>query len=1350
MEKSVAVKIRAEIAEFRRDMATAAASGEKLAKSLEGVARSASRSGEAADAAARKSGSAFSKMAQSAKDHEQAWNRAGTSLLTAGTLITAGVGVMIARYAAFDKQMSSVQAATHETAANMGLLRQAAIEAGADTAFSAQEAGKGIEELAKAGVSTKDVLSGGLSGALSLAAAGSLDVGQAAELAATAMSQFNLSGKDIPHLADLLAAAAGKAQGSVQDIGQALAQSGLVASQFGLSVDETVGSLAAFANAGLIGSDAGTSLKNALLKLAAPSKEAAGTMERLGINAYDTHGKFVGLQNLAGQLKTRMEGLTQAERDQALATIFGTDAIRVANVLYKEGADGIAEWTSKVSASGYAAATAAIQQDNLAGDFEKLGGSLDSVFLKSGSAANDILRGLTQSAEDLVDMIGGIPQPVLQTTLVIAGLTGGALLLGGAFLKAVPSILETRAAFATLSADSPKLAGALGKVGKFAGIAFVALTALTIAKSLFTSADTTSAEDYANALLGVTKSGGKLSDLDPVFKNFGKSLFTGETIDGINGVSDAVNRLTHQNFNDWMNDGPIGAIGKMITGSSDIDKLRAKFVTLGESMGEFVKNGGLPAAQDGFRKLSDEFVKNGKSAGDALAAMPAYKDALLDQAKALGVQLEGQDLVNYALGQTPPAMLAAAGATNTYTDAGGNAQIVTEAMAKQLDGMGISAQGAVTSLSKYVDLLTQAGLLTLSARDAQRNYVDSLNGIGLAADGTGGKLGSLGTAFDNTTAQGLKNQATFDGVAKSGLSLIDSMSKATDAFGNNTYSQQQLQTQLSKVYTDLITTAGQFGITGTAADSLARKVLGIPAKANVNTWMSDYAKKMAEQTTGAVNAIPSYKAVTVATFFEQHGTPYSDTAAPGGANGKSLPFVKRADGGSVVGPGTGTSDSIPALLSNGEHVLTASDVLALGGQDGVYRMRRLAQAGLLPAFADGGAVDSFVAAGLATGGSAAKAALKARQAAAKAAEARRRELAKATQWRNEQASALYLDDARGESWRSVRNLSSGYGFSDRLRTAASSGNINSQRGYLNSVANSSDAALRNLYARSESLGKSLDTAKTKLQDLTQVRDKVRDNLASGFDIGQASLFAARSGGGVTSVQARASKYLATIQAFGAKLSALQKKGYSGAILDEIASMGSVDGSRAADALLAGTAAQVVGLNKTYTDIGLAASRAGDAVTNAMFKGGVNAAAGIVQGLQSQQGAIEKQMMNIGLGMEKALKKALGIRSPSRKMLAITDNVTGTAVDGLKAGIPAISAQAKAMGDAMIEAPSKQLAGAVIGGDGFSSTVPASAGLDNAALDRLTEAVKAARSITVQATDTEQATLMSVARGMRGF
>jgi len=365
----------------------------------------------------------------------------------------------------FDKAMSSVAANSGAHGAALNSLRQAAIAAGRDTAFSATQAAHGEDELAKAGVSVTDVVHGGLKGALSLAAAGQISVGDAAETAATAMTQFKLSGAAVPHIADLLSAAANKAQGSVGDMGAALKQGGLVASQFGLSIEDTVGTLGAFASAGLIGSDAGTSLKTMLLSLANPSTQATATMKQLGLSAYDASGKFVGVTALAGELHDKLGGLSQAQRDAALATIFGSDAIRSANVLYQQGAGGIQGWINKVNDTGNAARTAATKMNNLSGDLEQLKGSLETALIQGGSQANGSLRSLVQTATAAVNAFSALPGPVQGSAVVLAGVSGAGILAAKGILSVVGTVRDAKDAWIGFRAAMASGEGTTGRLG---------------------------------------------------------------------------------------------------------------------------------------------------------------------------------------------------------------------------------------------------------------------------------------------------------------------------------------------------------------------------------------------------------------------------------------------------------------------------------------------------------------------------------------------------------------------------------------------------------------------------------------------------------------------------------------------------------------------------------------------------------------------------------------------------------------------------------------------------------------------------------------------------------------------
>lgn len=345
--------------------------------------------------------------------------------MTAAGLAVAAFGVAAVKMAAdFDQQMSTVQANTGATSAQMDQLRAAAIEAGASTVYSASDSADAINDLGKAGMSVTDILTGGLSGALNLAASDGMAVGDAAEYMANALSMFHLKGSQASQVADTLAAGAGKAVGNVSDFGEALNNCGAQANSFGMNIQETTGVLALFAQNGTIGAEAGTQLNSMLMKLAAPSAEASNTMKELGISAYDAQHHFVGMANFAGQLQKAEKNLTDEQRNQANATIFGSYAIKAANYLYEAGESGVNKWTKAVSESGYAAEQAAAKNNNLKGDLENLGGSMESLMISVGEGAQGPLRKMVQGLDTMVDAFAGLPSGAQQTIVAMASLAG--------------------------------------------------------------------------------------------------------------------------------------------------------------------------------------------------------------------------------------------------------------------------------------------------------------------------------------------------------------------------------------------------------------------------------------------------------------------------------------------------------------------------------------------------------------------------------------------------------------------------------------------------------------------------------------------------------------------------------------------------------------------------------------------------------------------------------------------------------------------------------------------------------------------------------------------------------------
>lgn len=410
--------------------------------------------------------------------------------------------------------------------------------------------------------------------------------------------------------------------------------------------------------------------------------------------------------------------------------------------------------------------------------------------------------------------------------------------------------------------------------------------------------------------------------------------------------------------------------------------------------------------------------------------------------------------------------------------------------------------------------------------------------------------------------------------------------------------------------------------------------------------------------------------------------------------------VTRATGGAVFGQGTATSDSIPALLSNGEHVITAREVQAMGGHSAVERMRAGALTGALPRFAAGGAVGAawadrenrymawqlgyqHAAAALQNFGVSSEQ-YKAAKEVEDANKAAFDEATKRVERLQAQAADMATDARRGSVVsQATGSLSGAYSVVDRLTALSKDGDLTApMRSNLASVAKASENAMKSLYAQAEKLDKSLAGARDKAQELSQIKAGVSSVLGREFTIGgmlgqkdeYGYTASVTSGSLVAGAQAKAGQ----IKRFAEKLDRLRALGLSGAVLQEVAELGSEQGALVADALIAGGKTDIAALNSAYTSIGQWSNKAGQYVTEGFYKGGYDAAAGLIKGLESQQAAIEKQMLTIAKGMEKALKKALGIASPSKLMRAIGRNSGSSVALGLEDEIGSVMKASEAI------------------------------------------------------------------------
>lgn len=309
-----------------------------------------------------------------------------------------------------------------------------------------------IEELIKAGLTVEQVIGGGLEGALNLAIAGNLQLAEAAEIASTALNSFKDDNLTVADAANVLAGAANASATDVREMKFGLSQVSAVAAGAGLSFQDTATALASFAMNGLKGSDAGTSLKTMLQNLQPRTKEQIGLFEELGLmtaegtNAfYDLNGEIKSMPEIAGLLQKSMKDMTDQQRAFALETIFGSDAVRAGNILFKEGADGLNKmWDamSKVTAADVANK----KMETLKGAFIELQSSVETIGIEIGEDFLGVLAQVVRQVTGVVRSLDDADLATIKAGLAFAGTAASVAL-------AVTSVGKLTAALRLLTAS---------------------------------------------------------------------------------------------------------------------------------------------------------------------------------------------------------------------------------------------------------------------------------------------------------------------------------------------------------------------------------------------------------------------------------------------------------------------------------------------------------------------------------------------------------------------------------------------------------------------------------------------------------------------------------------------------------------------------------------------------------------------------------------------------------------------------------------------------------------------------------------------------------------------------------
>lgn len=354
---------------------------------------------------------------------------AGKTMSSVGSTLTRNVSVplgMIGGLAIktgmdFEAGMSRVQAISGASKSQLKQLTDQAIQLGQSTAFSASEVSGGMENLASAGFSVNEIMQA-TPGLLDLAAVSGGDVASAAEIAASSLRAFNLDASQSGHVADVFAQAAADTNAEVGDMGEAMKYAAPVAHQLGMSIEETSAAIGIMSDNGIKGTQAGTTLRGALTRLAKPTAEMTSTMNQYGLSFFDASGKMKPFGDIIGQLKSKVGGLDEKSRAAALTTLFGKEALSGMMALVETGPGKYDKLTGSLKNSdGAAKDMAKTMQDNAKNQIEQMMGALETAAIKIEQAVAPTIRDLAKFVGKLADAFSNL-SPTAQRLIVQMGL----------------------------------------------------------------------------------------------------------------------------------------------------------------------------------------------------------------------------------------------------------------------------------------------------------------------------------------------------------------------------------------------------------------------------------------------------------------------------------------------------------------------------------------------------------------------------------------------------------------------------------------------------------------------------------------------------------------------------------------------------------------------------------------------------------------------------------------------------------------------------------------------------------------------------------------------------------------
>jgi len=360
-----------------------------------------------------------------ANESSKSYSNLGRTIVGAFGGLSAGLILKdaISTFSTFEKEMSNVKALTQATDSQFAELKSQAEQLGKSTAFTAKQAAEGMGFLAMAGLDNTKIMEA-MPGVLDLAAAGSIDLAQAADIASNVLTQFGLSASEMNRVNDVLASTSTKSNTNIQQLAEGLKYAGTTAKILNIPLEETNAVLGVLANAGLQGSMGGTSLNTALLEMSRTSSGAVKELNKLGVITHNSQGKFVGLTNILKQFEQQNISSTQ------VLDIFGARGGRAMGTLIEAGSEAVISLTTlNEQANGLSKNIAETKLDNLQGDVVKLQSAYQGLVITLQKELGGSMRKVIQNVTTLVQKI----EQNADTVKKFAKILGNLLLVFGTY-----------------------------------------------------------------------------------------------------------------------------------------------------------------------------------------------------------------------------------------------------------------------------------------------------------------------------------------------------------------------------------------------------------------------------------------------------------------------------------------------------------------------------------------------------------------------------------------------------------------------------------------------------------------------------------------------------------------------------------------------------------------------------------------------------------------------------------------------------------------------------------------------------------------------------------------------------